>query len=456
MGTVDEPSQSMPSSNGHTHIIDQNEHSLASQLDREFQQLSTENYVMEFTNLEAMPFGDEYIDFLSFDDCSTLQTSTPINTSNNSILPYPFQLYTVNKETMIFEEEYSDTTFQDPYSSFPALTLTDIPDIPTLIQAPNSSMLPHTFQKSTNSDMQTMDSAPNNSVFFGNVSINKLTTVSSAPPTNMSQGCTIVTANQCNINDQQLTNPIQPHVTDKQQKREKGKKKKSGKKCDALSGLHKTSKKPLNVVVECSCRQPKRQKGKKQISVKKFYGNSSGSIKLYKKHRNVDVEYSSQDSTSDNQKTTAEKKVSNVRYFLTPKDVNNSSGLSSGKGGNSYTEINSKKSKRALRQKLLPPEIMAKQRNASNAREAKRIHGIMDAFVRLSDHLPNLQNGRNLSKIETLNMAIAYIKALDDIIPSNSSRGTIAMAASKAYRNVIVDSTKRKMQRWLDEKLKSI
>ena len=172
--------------------------------------------------------------------------------------------------------------------------------------------------------------------------------------------------------------------------------------------------------------------------------------------RNGNVKIVRQDSAFDSQKMRTGKKTANRRYFLTPEDVNKSSTVCLEKGMNIYTKSNAKSIKRALRDKMLPSEVWLNRRKAANARENKRIRGIMNGFVRLRDHVPHLQNGRTLSNFETLKMAIAYIKALDDIQSSNCSRGTISTAASKACGSVVAYSAKKKMQKWLDEKLKSI
>ena len=114
-------------------------------------------------------------------------------------------------------------------------------------------------------------------------------------------------------------------------------------------------------------------------------------------------------------------------------------------------------SKRTLREKMLPPEIRGKRRQAANARERKRVNKITDAFERLREHVPNLIKDRKLSKFETLQMAMAYIDALDKGLRVDVSAGLesapLLTAASRARIVVAQSSAKWRLQRWLENKL---
>lgn len=114
-------------------------------------------------------------------------------------------------------------------------------------------------------------------------------------------------------------------------------------------------------------------------------------------------------------------------------------------------------SKRTLREKMLPPEIRGKRRQAANARERKRVNKITDAFERLREHVPNLIKDRKLSKFETLQMAMAYIDALDQGLKVDVSSGLesapLLSAASRARIVVAQSSAKWRLQRWLENKL---
>ena len=114
-------------------------------------------------------------------------------------------------------------------------------------------------------------------------------------------------------------------------------------------------------------------------------------------------------------------------------------------------------SKRTLREKMLPPEIRGKRRQAANARERKRVNKITDAFERLREHVPNLIKDRKLSKFETLQMAMAYIDALDKGLRMDLSSGLepapLSTAASQARIVVAQSSAKWRLQRWLENKL---
>lgn len=55
-----------------------------------------------------------------------------------------------------------------------------------------------------------------------------------------------------------------------------------------------------------------------------------------------------------------------------------------------------------------------------NERERTRVRNVNDGFERLRNHLPLLQNqqDKRLSKVETLRLAISYIKHLQNILES--------------------------------------
>ncbi|XP_030766207.1 basic helix-loop-helix transcription factor amos-like [Sitophilus oryzae] len=61
-------------------------------------------------------------------------------------------------------------------------------------------------------------------------------------------------------------------------------------------------------------------------------------------------------------------------------------------------------------------EVMKKRRLAANARERRKMNSLNDAFDRLRDVVPSLENDRKLSKFETLQMAQTYIAALHELL----------------------------------------
>ncbi len=69
-------------------------------------------------------------------------------------------------------------------------------------------------------------------------------------------------------------------------------------------------------------------------------------------------------------------------------------------------------SKWKLKQLRLNQETVMKRRRAANARERKRMNGLNDAFEKLREHVPHLGGEKKLSKMETLEMAQSYIRAL--------------------------------------------
>ncbi len=56
------------------------------------------------------------------------------------------------------------------------------------------------------------------------------------------------------------------------------------------------------------------------------------------------------------------------------------------------------------------------QRQAANMRERRRMQSINDAFESLRIQLPTLPYEKKISKVDTLKMAIAYIKFLTDLL----------------------------------------
>lgn len=66
--------------------------------------------------------------------------------------------------------------------------------------------------------------------------------------------------------------------------------------------------------------------------------------------------------------------------------------------------------------KVISPMVWKKRRLAANARERKRMENLNDAFDRLRQYLPKLENNQKLSKHETLQMAQTYITELDQLL----------------------------------------
>ncbi|XP_075262362.1 uncharacterized protein LOC142354000 [Convolutriloba macropyga] len=61
------------------------------------------------------------------------------------------------------------------------------------------------------------------------------------------------------------------------------------------------------------------------------------------------------------------------------------------------------------------------QRQAANQRERRRMKAINEAFERLQSHIPTLPYEKKLSKVDTLRLAINYIRFLDQILISFDS-----------------------------------
>lgn len=76
-------------------------------------------------------------------------------------------------------------------------------------------------------------------------------------------------------------------------------------------------------------------------------------------------------------------------------------------------DLRSDKSKNS---RPVSPMVWKKRRLAANARERKRMENLNEAFDRLRQFLPQLNNDQKLSKHETLQMAQSYITELDHLL----------------------------------------
>lgn len=62
------------------------------------------------------------------------------------------------------------------------------------------------------------------------------------------------------------------------------------------------------------------------------------------------------------------------------------------------------------------PRQTVHQRQAANMRERRRMQNINDAFEVLRAHIPTLPYEKRLSKVDTLKLAIVYIKFLNELV----------------------------------------
>uniref|UniRef100_A0A914UQS4 BHLH domain-containing protein n=1 Tax=Plectus sambesii TaxID=2011161 RepID=A0A914UQS4_9BILA len=67
------------------------------------------------------------------------------------------------------------------------------------------------------------------------------------------------------------------------------------------------------------------------------------------------------------------------------------------------------------------PEVLPYGRRAANVRERKRMCSINVAFAKLRRYIPTFPYEKRLSKIDALNLAIAYIALLEDLLNVNSN-----------------------------------
>ena len=79
-----------------------------------------------------------------------------------------------------------------------------------------------------------------------------------------------------------------------------------------------------------------------------------------------------------------------------------------------------------MKQLRLTPAGVKKRRRDANARERKRMNGLNDAFERLRDAVPGMEEkgdkNKKLSKMDTLQMANLYIRHLVTLLNTESSQ----------------------------------
>ncbi|XP_076624545.1 uncharacterized protein LOC143343484 [Colletes latitarsis] len=66
------------------------------------------------------------------------------------------------------------------------------------------------------------------------------------------------------------------------------------------------------------------------------------------------------------------------------------------------------------------PRQAVQQRQAANMRERRRMQNINDAFEGLRAHIPTLPYEKRLSKVDTLKLAIGYIKFLNELVRADT------------------------------------
>uniref|UniRef100_A0A7E4W7H8 BHLH domain-containing protein n=1 Tax=Panagrellus redivivus TaxID=6233 RepID=A0A7E4W7H8_PANRE len=86
------------------------------------------------------------------------------------------------------------------------------------------------------------------------------------------------------------------------------------------------------------------------------------------------------------------------------------------KGENSPSDEDENSEANRRRYKTPSPQILRARRQMANARERRRMNHLNTAFDCLREVLPELADGRRLSKMETLQMAQMYIEGLGRLL----------------------------------------
>ncbi|XP_063724859.1 pancreas transcription factor 1 subunit alpha-like [Symsagittifera roscoffensis] len=108
----------------------------------------------------------------------------------------------------------------------------------------------------------------------------------------------------------------------------------------------------------------------------------------------------------------------NLRSSTNTADMNLSDLDNSFASSTQFEHSNSLKKKKRKRKS---GPVAYHQRQAANQRERRRMKAINEAFERLQSHIPTLPYEKKLSKVDTLRLAINYIRFLDQILISFDS-----------------------------------
>lgn len=81
------------------------------------------------------------------------------------------------------------------------------------------------------------------------------------------------------------------------------------------------------------------------------------------------------------------------------------------------------------------PTVLKKRRLAANARERRRMNGLNSAFDRLRDVVPSVGDEHKISKYETLQLALNYIQAMNDLLKYGADESTYTLFNQKLADN---------------------
>ena len=447
----------------------------------------------------AMIFGAESGDYSFLGDYSSSPTMTPTPATNSSLSPHP---------------SHTSIKYEDPSSIG-----TEFYSPSPLVENNNNLEQSNYYSNTSYGESLMMHQSPITTSINGKGNATSQHQTFASLPTNLSWGTTTVTSNPVNINNQELLKPLRSPLSQSNDTT-MGNKRLLMLPNQPTTNFHEVPQHPVGIndhgaigshfnpnqtlppPPPLMIAQPHllQQAENNRLSKDSSINSNTSQKKAPKKprtstKRNGNTESVNSDTNVQCQ-TSTPKKTSNIRYFLTPDEVNKNSKSSPGKSfcklhnlennssgdgslddlffaeNNNYdikaectchqqisdgseNEFNSydnpssngrpvgnaKSNKRARREKMLPFEIRVKRRRAANARERKRMNGLNDAFETLREHVPNLGNDRKLSKFETLQMAQTYINALRDILQLNRSSGATTATAAAHACAVVAAST---------------
>ncbi|XP_026667950.1 pancreas transcription factor 1 subunit alpha-like isoform X2 [Ceratina calcarata] len=104
----------------------------------------------------------------------------------------------------------------------------------------------------------------------------------------------------------------------------------------------------------------------------------------------------------------------------------NSSDSESAYGSDQENHARERQSSRRNGGSVKSPRQAVQQRQAANMRERRRMQNINDAFEGLRAHIPTLPYEKRLSKVDTLKLAIGYIKFLNELVRADKGNDPLS------------------------------
>ncbi|XP_073976828.1 pancreas transcription factor 1 subunit alpha-like [Rhodnius prolixus] len=152
---------------------------------------------------------------------------------------------------------------------------------------------------------------------------------------------------------------------------------------------------------------------------------------------NLDLEQVRNGFLVDSQSYVGSPSNSSSELFLYSEDSNQSD------SSFSYSsDQESGRSRPCRRQQGRCAVVQLQQRQAANLRERRRMQSINEAFDGLRAHIPTLPYEKRLSKVDTLKLAIGYIKFLSELVMNDKNHEDTGTKSGTKGRNHVKEQKK--------------